>query len=78
MTKVHAIFEKGVFRPVEPVKIGDGARVELTIEESTEAASAQLPLSALIEIANLPLEGNGEAFSGVDHDRVLYGEKSGR
>jgi predicted DNA-binding antitoxin AbrB/MazE fold protein len=33
MTRVQAIFEKGVFRPTEPVQIDDGARVELTIEE---------------------------------------------
>lgn len=33
MTKVHAIFENGVFRPIEPVTIDDGARVELFVEE---------------------------------------------
>lgn len=32
MMKVAAIFEHGVFRPVEPVHIRDGARVELSFE----------------------------------------------
>lgn len=30
---------------------------------------------AIIErIASLPLEGSPEAFSGADHDRILYGK----
>jgi predicted DNA-binding antitoxin AbrB/MazE fold protein len=76
MTKVHAIFEKGVFRPIEPVKISDGVQVELSFEEPA-TTTPQAPLvSALAEIAKLPLESPDDGFSGADHDRVLYGERS--
>lgn len=33
---IEAIYEKGVFRPVSPVKIKDHARVHLVIEEAEE------------------------------------------
>jgi predicted DNA-binding antitoxin AbrB/MazE fold protein len=78
MTKVHAIFENGVFRPVEPVQIDDGVRVELTIEETAEPSLSSPPLQALIEIAQLPIEGPDDGFSGTDHDRMLYGERQRR
>jgi predicted DNA-binding antitoxin AbrB/MazE fold protein len=34
MTKIHAIFENGVFRPIEPVKVEEGTRIELSFEET--------------------------------------------
>ena len=76
MTKVHAIYEKGVFRPTRPVQINDGAQVELTIEESvTESQPTQI-VNTLEEIAKLPIEKAKDSFSGADHDRVLYDKRT--
>jgi predicted DNA-binding antitoxin AbrB/MazE fold protein len=72
MTRVQAIFEKGVFRPVEPVRIDEGARVEITIEERTPVPSNPSINDSLDEIAKLPIEGENDGFSGADHDHVLY------
>jgi hypothetical protein len=32
-------------------------------------------LSTVARIASLPVDGLGDAFSGKDHDRVLYGSR---
>ena len=72
MTKVHAIYEKGVFRPTRPVQMNDGAQVELTIEESSTECGSMSIVTALEEIAKLPIAIAKDSFSGADHDRVLY------
>jgi len=35
MTKIHAIYQNGVFRPIGPVHVDDGTQVELSFEETT-------------------------------------------
>ena len=78
MTKVHAIYEKGVFRPTEALQIQDGAEVELTVQETTLPTSAGSVLDALEEISKLPVEGPEDGFSGADHDRILYTSRKSR
>ncbi len=74
MTKIEAIFENGVFRPVHPVQIDEGVHVELMVDDAVMTAVAQPILPVLAEIAALPLEGPDDGFSGADHDRVLYND----
>lgn len=69
MTKVLAIYDKGVFRPTQPVEMADGAQVELTIHESVAADESPPLIDVLEEIARLPMEGGKDGFSGADHDR---------
>jgi predicted DNA-binding antitoxin AbrB/MazE fold protein len=38
MTVVEAVFERGVFRPVSPVALAEGAHVEVLVPEPVEAA----------------------------------------
>lgn len=73
--RITAVFEHGVFRPVTPVSLQEGARVELAYESEQPLKPPQAMLEAIEEIAKLPLEGPDDGFSGADHDRILYGEE---
>lgn len=41
MIKVHAIFEGGVFRPIEPIAIDEGTQLELSFEEQVSGPVGQ-------------------------------------
>lgn len=43
-------------------------------DESTAAAQHRALMQFIDELASLPLQNPQAAWSGVDHDRVLYGE----
>ncbi len=80
---VPAIYDAGVFRPLEPIELADGTRVEVQVP--TPASPTELPpeelsrqqaaiAEMLAEIERLPIEGPDDGFSGRDHDKVLYGQ----
>jgi predicted DNA-binding antitoxin AbrB/MazE fold protein len=71
--QIAAIYEGGVIRPLEPPGLREGEELDvvlLTRQQQSQKRSAEI----LSEIARLPLEGNQDAFSGADHDSVLYPE----
>src|SRR6185437_2880134 len=72
--RITAVFEHGVFRPVTPVTLHEGARVELAFESEQPLKAPQAMLEDIEEIARMPLEGPNDGFPGADHDRILYGE----
>lgn len=73
----EAIYEHGILRPLQPLKLKEGEQVHITVsavisapgDEQLEAEKA-----AVLAIAALPLEGPADDFSGADHDRILYGK----
>jgi predicted DNA-binding antitoxin AbrB/MazE fold protein len=82
---VTAIFDSGVFRPLEPVDLAQGTQVQVQLP-TRAAALADLPEpelakqqsaieEMLVEIERLPCEEPDDGFSGRDHDQVLYGER---
>ena len=71
--KIEAIYEKGVFKPVEPVTLAEGARVQIAYETPVSALNGPELAAALDAIAALPIEGPDDGFSGADADRILYG-----
>jgi len=75
--RVEAVFENGVFRPLSPVALREGERVELAYEQPTPTPDPQSLARALDEIAALPLETD-ERFDPVDADQVLYGGEDAR
>ena len=76
---INAIFENGVFRPTEPVPLSDGSHVELTVRTNERAASSNGSAADLLSrLAALPMEGPADAFSGTDHDAILYGRDGAR
>jgi predicted DNA-binding antitoxin AbrB/MazE fold protein len=77
MTKqIEAIFERGVLRPVEPIDVPEGERLQLIVITHRETHDNGKAATSLAEIAALPMEGQSGAFSGRDHDTVLYPKAS--
>jgi predicted DNA-binding antitoxin AbrB/MazE fold protein len=74
-TTIEAIYEHGVLRLTKPISLPEGAIVEVTIVMPDSAQGKARPSEILSTIASLPLEGDGAAFSGQDHDQALYGKE---
>lgn len=80
---VPAVYESGVFRPLAPLELPEGASVVLRIEPETTTKrlfqdvsleDQRAAIEAILRVADtLPLEGPDDGFSGADHDSVLYG-----
>ncbi len=76
-TTASAIYENGVLRPLVPLPLAEGARVEVMVTDdapSSHPAGANRAADYLREIAALPVESAGDGFSRRDHDRILYGQ----
>ncbi|MGI0481812.1 antitoxin family protein [Geminocystis sp. CENA526] len=69
---VQAIYEKGILKLSEDVNIKDGTTVKVIIIPLDIELEKNDPVNILQEIAQLPLEGKTDNFSGVDHDSILY------
>jgi predicted DNA-binding antitoxin AbrB/MazE fold protein len=76
--RIAAVFEHGVFRPVQPISLEDGARVELVYRREQPLKPPGPMVQAIEEIARMPLEGPDDGFSGAEHDKILYGEEGAR
>jgi predicted DNA-binding antitoxin AbrB/MazE fold protein len=83
--EIRAIYENGLFRPLDPVSLTDHDVVSLIVNpalksnSTTERESLELQRQALCEALDeadrLPLESPDDGFSGADHDLILYGWK---
>lgn len=79
-TTASAIYENGLLRPLVPLPLAEGARVEVMVTDdnpSSQPAGANCAADYLREIAALPVESANDGFSGRDHDRILYGKPGG-
>ena len=73
MTKrIEAIYESGVLKPIESIALPEGAHIEIILLPTAEQPKERTPAEILREIAALPEECQREAFSGRDHDQILY------
>jgi hypothetical protein len=70
---IQAIYENGVFRPLENVELSENSEVQLTIE-STKASAGHPGLTPLLEIARrFPENPNSPTDGAAQHDHYLYG-----
>ena len=83
---IRAIFDNGVFRPLDRLEIPEGSHVKLRVDEVEKSSCAdeqlgsaeiQRQLDALHamfaqvdQIAQTPCR---DGLSGRDHDQILYG-----
>ena len=74
MTTIEAIYEGGMLRPLEPVHLAEGAHVEIILVP--QAPDPRRAAEILAQIADLPIQGKTDPFSGADHDKALYGTDS--
>ena len=83
--EIRAIYENGLFRPLDPVTVGEHDIVSLMIVPAqaveprgdTDVLARQRNALAemFAEADSLPNENPNDTFSGSDHDLVLYGWK---
>ena len=73
MTKeIEAIYENGIIRPVKPLELPEGSRLDVIVISHEKPRTNGNSASILAEIAALPLEGASDDFSVRDHDSILY------
>ena len=65
MNTVEAIYEKGVFRPIQKVDFEEGEKVEMIIKIAVEKDSAENILDLAVDL------GISDMATNVDH--YLYG-----
>ena len=76
MTKeIAAVYEHGMIRPLEPLELPEGARLEVIVITHEQLETNSEAPEILAKIAALPLEGSTDAFTGREHDSILYPEK---
>ena len=76
MTKeVKAIYEQGMIRPLQPLELPEGARLDLIVITHEQPETNGKAAKILAEIAALPLEGSSDTFAGREHDSILYPKK---
>jgi predicted DNA-binding antitoxin AbrB/MazE fold protein len=75
MKEIEAVYEHGVIRPLQPLELPEGSHLDLIVitheQRQTNGNVAQI----IAEIAALPQEGPNDAFTGRDHDSILYPKK---
>jgi len=70
---IHAIYEKGVFRPLDVVRLPENCEVELSVLV-TKASDGHPALARLLEIAEqFPENLNSPTDLATQHDHYLYG-----
>jgi predicted DNA-binding antitoxin AbrB/MazE fold protein len=81
---VQAIYENGVFRPLDPVQVAEHEQVSLVIESPSQAPDAAVvaqqrdALRKLrAEMDALPSGAPADGLGGADHDGILYGTQQG-
>lgn len=67
MTVVEAIFERGMFRPVSPVTLAEGAHVEVLVPEPVGAAGDGT-LATCTAVGTLPHEDAEEILRIVESE----------
>ena len=71
MTKeIQAVYERGMIRPLEPLELPEGARVELIVVTHEQPKANRNASKILAEIAALPLEGSSDVESGCEFDSI--------
>jgi predicted DNA-binding antitoxin AbrB/MazE fold protein len=66
---IDATFEHGMLKPVQPLDLVEGARVRLTIEDSSIPSEAFAdPLADVIGIGD-----SGRTDGADNHDKYIYG-----
>lgn len=76
MTKeIQAVYEQGMIRPLQPLELPEGARLDLIVITHEEDKNNSQAAKILAEIAALPLEGASDDFAGREHDSILYPKK---
>ena len=76
---IHAIFENGILRPLEPLHLPDQIRVKVTIESAQDRESPENVKAQQVALQDLwrevdasPQTNNNDGWSAAQHDDLLY------
>ena len=73
MHAIHAVYENGIFRPLDPVDLPDRCEVEIMIQ-SQSTVMARTTLARLAEISRqFPVNPEPPTDLAAQHDHYLYG-----
>ncbi|MFO1420481.1 MAG: antitoxin family protein [Candidatus Competibacteraceae bacterium] len=73
MQTLHAVYENGIFRPIEPVNLPDACEVEIQVE-SRRTTQQRPTLARLAEIGRrFPTNPELPEDLAAQHDHYLYG-----
>jgi predicted DNA-binding antitoxin AbrB/MazE fold protein len=76
-TQIPAVFNDGVFRPLVPVTMAEGTRVQIEVQAGEDQISFnELQASwqeFLKEVESLPDHAPDDGLTNRDHDQILYG-----
>lgn len=85
MASLEVIYEHGILRPLSPLDLAEGTRLEVTVTQITAAPSPSSPRQAQVDeaeyeaflyqldsIATLPLQSPPQPHVVRDHDAILY------
>jgi predicted DNA-binding antitoxin AbrB/MazE fold protein len=74
---IHAVYENGVFRPIEHVELPNSCKVQLTVQADTQVSSRSPAVTPLSKLAAIATEHEDNADLPTDlaeqHDHYLYG-----
>lgn len=69
MNTIEAIYEKGVFRPVEKIELTEGERVKITVEITVKTEAEKDPAETIPDMAI----DMGISDFALNIDHYLYG-----
>jgi predicted DNA-binding antitoxin AbrB/MazE fold protein len=77
---IAAVFDAGVFRPLQPVEFADGTRVIVQVQEGAVPVSGEVDeetrrawVNYLDRMESLEDASPQDGLTNRDHDRVIYG-----
>jgi predicted DNA-binding antitoxin AbrB/MazE fold protein len=70
---IQAVYEKGLLKPLEKLSLHEGEMIKMILLKKRMSPNANAVYRAINNIAEMPIEGDNKAFSGSDHDSLLYG-----
>jgi predicted DNA-binding antitoxin AbrB/MazE fold protein len=81
--EIQGHIENGIIIPHDITTLPDGTEVTIVVREQAERSADKMSpderrryLEELARIDAVSDENPGDTFSGADHDKVLYGERS--
>jgi predicted DNA-binding antitoxin AbrB/MazE fold protein len=75
-TIIEAIYENGLFRPVEKVELTEGTHVELRFRQSVDQRDPKAVAAKLSQLAAKAPRRSKKEAAGRNHDEIRYGGKS--
>jgi predicted DNA-binding antitoxin AbrB/MazE fold protein len=75
-TTIQAVYEGGIFRPIQPISLTEGTQVEVLISAQSALRDPKTVASRLAQIAEKAPRGGQSESTSRDHDRFLYGDKT--